>query len=46
MTAEQFIKVYIQSEFLMPKQLKSKPKNIYVTLMQNSPKWKEALQHD
>ena len=46
MTAEQFIKVYIQSEFLMPKQLKSKPTNLYVALMQNSPKWKEALQHD
>ncbi len=46
MTAEQFIKVYIQSEFLMPKQLKSRPTNTYVTLMQNSSRWKEALQHD
>ena len=45
MTAEQFIKVYIQSEFMMPKQLKSKPTNLYVTLLQGT-KWKEVLQHD
>ena len=45
MTAEQFIKVYIQSEFMMPKQLKSKTTNMYVTLLKGT-KWREVLQYD
>lgn len=45
MTAEQFIKAYIESEFLMPKQLGSHPTNLYAELMQDSP-FKEVLKVD
>ena len=45
MTAEQFIKAYIQSEFLMPKQLISKPTNLYASIL-SSGKLKEVLRVD
>ena len=45
MPAEQFIRAYIRSEFLMPKKLKSKPSNLYAALMENTG-WKEVLRHD
>ena len=45
MTAEQFIKAYIQSEFLMPKQLTSKPTNLYASVL-SSGKLKEVLRVD
>ena len=45
MTAEQFIKAYIESEFLMPKQLGSHPTNLYAELMQDS-SLKEVLKVD
>ena len=45
MTAEQFIKAYIQSEFLMPKQLTSKPTNLYASIL-SSGKLKEVLRVD
>ena len=45
MTAEQFIRAYIQSEFLMPKQLTSKPTNLYATIL-SSGKLKEVLRVD
>ena len=45
MTAEQFIKAYIQSEFLMPKQLTSKPTNLYASIL-SSGKRKEVLRVD
>ena len=45
MTAEQFIRAYIQSEFLMPKQLASKPTNLYASIL-SSGKLKEVLRVD
>lgn len=45
MTMEEFIKVYVRSEFLMPKELISMPENLYVTILENT-KWKEVLAHD
>lgn len=45
MTAEQFIRAYIQSEFLMPKQLTSKPTNLYASIL-SSGKLKEVLHVD
>lgn len=45
MTAEQFIWAYVQSEFLMPKQLTSKPTNLYASI-QSSGKLKEVLRVD
>ena len=45
MTAEQFIKAYIQSEFLLPKQLTSKPTNLYASVL-SSGKLKEVLRVD
>ena len=45
MTAEQFIRAYIQSEFLMPKQLTSKPANLYASIL-SSGKLKEVLRVD
>ena len=45
MTAEQFIKAYIQSEFLMPKQLISRPVNLYAQILANG-KMKEVLRVD
>ena len=45
MTAEQFIKAYIRSEFLMPKQLTSKPTNLYASIL-SSGKLKEVLRVD
>lgn len=45
MTAEQFIRAYIQSEFLMPKQLTSKPTNLYASIL-SSGKMKEVLRVD
>ena len=45
MTAEQFIKAYIQSEFLMPKQLTSKPTNLYASILASG-KLKEVLRVD
>jgi hypothetical protein len=45
MTAEQFIRAYIQSEFLMPKQLTSKPTNLYASILSNG-KLKEVLRVD
>ena len=45
MTAEQFIRAYIQSEFLMPKQLTSKPTNLYASIL-SSGKRKEVLRVD
>ena len=45
MTAEQFIRAYIQSEFLMPKQLTSKPTNLYASIL-SSGKLKEVLRVD
>lgn len=45
MTAEQFIQAYIQSEFLMPKQLTSKPANLYASIL-SSGKLKEVLRVD
>ncbi len=45
MTAEQFIKAYVESEFLMPKQLKSVPVNLYADMMKNS-SVREALKLD
>ena len=45
MTAEQFIRAYIQSEFLMPKHLTSKPTNLYASIL-SSGKLKEVLRVD
>ena len=45
MTAAQFIRAYIQSEFLMPKQLTSKPTNLYASIL-SSGKMKEVLHVD
>ena len=45
MTAEQFIRAYIQSEFLMPKRLTSKPTNLYASIL-SSGKMKEVLRVD
>lgn len=45
MTAEQFLKAYIESEFLMPKKLISLPTNLYVDLMRDS-SLKEVLKID
>ena len=45
MTAEQLIRAYIQSEFLMPKQLTSKPTNLYASIL-SSGKMKEVLRVD
>ncbi len=45
MTAEQLIRAYIQSEFLMPKQLTSKPANLYASIL-SSGKLKEVLRVD
>ena len=45
MNAEQFIRAYIQSEFLMPKQLTSKPTNLYASIL-SSGKLKEVLRVD
>ena len=45
MTAEQFIRAYIQSEFLMPKQQTSKPTNLYASIL-SSGKLKEVLRVD
>ena len=45
MTAEQFIWAYIRSEFLMPKQLTSKPTNLYASIL-SSGKRKEVLRVD
>lgn len=45
MTAEQFIRAYIQSEFLMPKQLTSKLTNLYASIL-SSGKMKEVLRVD
>lgn len=45
MTAEQFIRAYIQSEFLMPKPLTSKPTNLYASIL-SSGKLKEVLRVD
>ena len=45
MTAEQFIRAYIQSEFLMPKQLTSKSTNLYASIL-SSGKLKEVLRVD
>ena len=45
MTAEQFIKAYIQSEFLMPKQLISRPVNLHAQILANG-KMKEVLRVD
>lgn len=45
MIAEQFIRAYIQSEFLMPKQLTSKPTNLYASIL-SSGKLKEVLRVD
>ena len=45
MTAEQFIRAYIQSEFLMPKQLTSNPTNLYASIL-SSGKLKEVLRVD
>ena len=36
MTAEQFLKAYIESELLTPKELKSVPVNMYADLMKDS----------
>ena len=45
MPAEQFIKAYIESEFLMPKRLLSRPGNLYAEAMKDS-KLKEVLKVD
>ena len=45
MQAEQFIKAYVESEFLMPKKLTSRPGNLYVEVMKES-KLKEVLKLD
>lgn len=45
MTAEQLIRAYIRSEFLMPKQLTSKPTNLYASIL-SSGKMKEVLRVD
>ena len=45
MTAEQFIRAYIQSELLMPKQLTSNPTNLYASIL-SSGKMKEVLRVD
>ena len=45
MTAEQFIKAYIRSEFFMPKQLTSKPTNLYASILASG-KLKEVLRVD
>ena len=45
MTAEQFIRAYIQSEFLMPKQLTLKTANLYVSILSGG-KMKEMLHID
>lgn len=44
MTAEQFLKAYLQSEFLMPKKLVSKPFNLYAKALDT--KYKEVLRLD
>ena len=45
MTAEQFLKAYVRSEFLMPKQLVSRPTNLYREILDMT-EWKEVLAHD
>lgn len=45
MTAEQLIRAYIRSEFLMLKQLTSKPTNLYASIL-SSGKMKEVLRVD
>ncbi len=45
MTAEQFLKAYIESEFLTPKELKSVPVNLYAVILSDS-SIKEALKLD
>ncbi len=45
MPAEQFIKAYVESEFLMPKNLESRPENLYAEVMKES-KLKEVLKLD
>ena len=45
MPAEEFIRAYIESEFLLPKKLESHPGNLYVEVMKES-KLKEVLKLD
>ena len=45
MPAEQFIKAYVESEFLMPKKLTSHPGNLYAEVMKES-RLKEVLKLD
>ena len=45
MPAEQFIKAYVESEFLLPRRLVSRPGNLYAEAMKDS-KWKEVLKVD
>ena len=45
MPAEQFIKAYVESEFLMPKKLTSHPGNLYAEVMKES-RLKEVLNID
>ena len=45
MPAEQFIKAYVESEFLMPKKLTSHPGNLYAEIMKES-RLKEVLKLD
>ena len=45
MTAEQFLKAYIESEFLTPKELKSVPINLYAVILSDS-SIKEVLKLD
>lgn len=45
MTAEQFLKAYIESEFLTPKELKSVPVNLYAVILSDS-SIKEVLKLD
>ena len=46
MSAEKLIKAYVRSEFLMPKELKSVPRNLYADLFKNSSPWKERMKLD
>ena len=45
MPAEQFMKAYVESEFLMPKKLTSHPGNLYAEVMKES-RLKEVLNID
>lgn len=45
MPAEQFIRAYIESEFLLPKRLPSHPGNLYAEAMKDS-KLKEVMKVD